>query len=347
MARLGFSDDQMLRISGHVLRPGTNLALLEGRLDGAGRASGFLDIDLYLPGEYHQDFLRAAGALFIARAGDIMDTGLSVAEIKAMVDTVDSSPEKVAVAFLGAGLDRAGRSEDFFDLFDALVEGPDESYRTLLDAFVAARARDIVALSPSPGQFRRLERNIRKPASAVKLLEAALDGEETTAKVFFSVFDALTTVEKPSVKYADALGDFAIARVGRIMDVGPSAAQLGRLALYVARRPDVGVAILEEALGRARSVGDFADIVDAVAPGMKLGDRIRGDYRNFFVDNLDAVLALPPDSGRAEEMLELGRFVEEPEIGRALERRQRRIGSGCAPAAAALVSPGGAKTIAH
>ena len=345
-------DDKIGSYEPYSIEP--RIALLEEGLDRAKAKGGEDFFDLFdaltQRGLVGSDYRRALASFVAARAGDIMDIGAPVARIKAMVEDKIGSYESYSIepriALLEAGLDRAKGSEDFFDLFDALAErGQGSDYRTALDGFAAARARDIMALAPSPGQIRRLERAIREPASAVKLLEAVLDGTEktATAREFFAVFDALTMERNPSEAYANALADAAVANVKRIMRLGPSAAQLGRLALYVAIRPDVGVALLEETLERVRSAGDFEDILHVVVPAIDYSGRSRGAYKNFFIDNLDAILALPPGSEGGEEMLGLlGRFVEDSEIDRARVRKRRRRGTpGCAPATADLVSGNG------
>ena len=189
----------------------------------------------------------------------------------------------------------------FFEIFlDAARDNLPEKYRSILQEFLSANLEAIMALGPTPKQFKELIRIGHSTDASIKILQKVLDGGDVDE--FFTIFDAIA-IPSPSSEYQDALGNFFIGNTEKIGELPFSHQQIKLINKYI-KRVDVGIMLLETGLKQARGNAEqFFAAFNAIAIPSPSED-YQLALSKFFSQNTEAIKELSLSSKQVKHIAE-------------------------------------------
>ena len=205
-------------------------------------------------------------------------------------------------------------SPHFFEIFlDAARGDFPEKYKGILQEFLSTNTSDIMALGPTPEQFKNMIEAVQPIDASIKILQEALDRGKS-ANEFFAVFNAIAWPfdtndwPAPSKEYRKALNKFFTDNAEKIEKLPLSAAQVKRIYRYVYHIP-TSIVLLKGGLKHARRDADkFAAYFNALTPNSDLlfFQKYRDALNQFFTDNAEEIGKL---NFSPKQVKHIGRFI--------------------------------------
>ena len=194
-------------------------------------------------------------------------------------------------AWLGSILSNPKTASHFFEIFQDAAQGDlPERYRGILQEFLSANNKDIMALNPNPKQLQGMIKATHSIDASIKILQEALDSGKN-ADDFFAAFNTVTW-PSPSGEYQEALDKFFTDNAEAIEKL-PFSAEQAKYIRYYIYRATTAIVFLEGALKQAQGdANKFFAIFKAVT-AMSPNKLFQKTLNQFFVNNTEVIGKLP------------------------------------------------------
>ena len=194
----------------------------------------------------------------------------------------------------------------FFEILQYTTrENPSSAYREVLKEFFFTNTKAIMALDPSPEQFKNLIMAIYLTDWPTTILQDALDRGKD-ADEFFAIFNAIA-ISSPGEKYPYTLQAFFTDNRDALDRLSFSTEQVERINNYV-QTEKTSITFLEWGLKWAEGdANKFFEIFEAVTRTSP-NDLYKHYLNEFFTNNTDTLATLPFS---AEQIKQMNNYVNE------------------------------------